>query len=334
MEAGFDQLVIVIADKKDDGELRILGGGEAPVRGLEKGEFSDPGDFVESIAEAARKAEKSSGIPIEKLYYNLDDPRIESAHPGGSRILDGEGEIQAADVRAAVQAAERIAGDFEKKIVYSAEINYVIDGKDPVADPVGIFGHKLDVKVHLLLARAGRWDVWDRMIRRAGYRRSAAVLSGLSSAYGVLSAEERMGKRILWDAARDYLNGLVMENGRILEYRTLLRASESWEALSGVVPALSQEFQKKYPGVSELVLTGESAGDPKLQAELNEGLDIPVRVASPAGIPKLAEPRHASLAGLLRLAGEIEGRKVTLRPEKTTIASARAKVQSFLSDYF
>ncbi len=334
MEAGSEQVVIVIADKKDDGGLRILGGGEAPLRGLEKGEFTDAGDFVECVTEACAKAEKSAGLRLEKLYYNLDDAKIESVRPGGSRILDGEGEIQPADVRAAVHAAERIAGDFEKKIVYSTEIDYVIDGQDPVADPVGIFGHKLDVKVHLLLARAGRWDVWDRLIRRAGYRKSAAVLSGLSSAYGVLSPEERRGKRILWDAAKDYLNGLVMEDGRILEYRTLLRGSNGWEQLSGVVPALCQEFQKKHPGVSEVVLTGESSGDERLAAELKEELDIPVRAVAPSGIEKLTDPRHASLAGLLKLAGEIEGKKMTLRPEKSTIASARAKVQSFLSDYF
>ena len=334
MDVGSEQVLVVMADKKENGQIRILGGGEAPVRGLKNGDLADIGDLVESIAEAAAKSEKSSGVSIGKLYYNMDDSRIESVWSSGSKILDGEGEIQTADVRAAAQAAERIAGNFEKKIAYSTEVEYVIDGNDPVENPVGVFGHKLDVKVHLLLTRADRWDAWERLVRRAGFPRSTAVLSGLSSAYGVLSPQEQMDKKIVWDIGKDYLNGLLMEGGRIHEYRTLLREEDSWGAFSGVLPALCQEFQKKHSGISEVVLTGESAGDEKFFLELQAGVDIPVRIALPLGIVKLSEPRHASFAGLLRLAGEVERKSVTLRPEKSALVNARNTVKSFLSDYF
>ena len=334
MEIGAGRVVVAMADKKENGDLRILGGGEAATRGLEKGEIVHAGDLAESIAQAVAKAEESSGLEITKLYFNLDDSRIESAWSTGSRLLDGEGEIGPADVRAAVREAERLAGDFEKKIVYSAEIDYVIDQKDPVADPVGVFGHKLEVKVHLLLARAGRWDAWRRLVRRAGLPESAPALSGLSSAFGVLNPEERRGRRILWDIGGDYWNGLVMDGGRIREYRTLVCEENGWDSLSGVLPALCQDFQKKYPGIAEIALTGESAADERILLELKNGLECPVRIAAPWGTAKLNDPAHASLAGLLRLAGDLERKSAMVRPEKSTIAGARQKVRSFFSDYF
>ena len=334
MEISRDKVLVVTADKKENGELLLLGGGEARLEGLEKGEITNAGDLVEAISEAAAKAEKSAGARPGKLYFNLDDPKIESAWPSGSRILDGEGEIQASDVRAAVDAAERLAGNFEKKIVYAAETGFLIDDKDSVADPVGIFGHKLEVTVHLILARADRLDAWSRLLLRAGFSGSIPVLSGLSSARAVLGPDEKTGQRIVWDLGRDYLNGLVMANGRVLEYRTLLSAAGEWDHDAGVVLALCQEFYKKYPGLLEVVLTGELSADEKFSGELKAGLEIPVRSAAVKGMARLSEPSHAAIAGLIGLAGEIERKTVILRPQKHTLSQAREKLRSFLSDYF
>ncbi len=334
MEIGAEQVTVIIADRKAGGELRILGTGESDLRGMAKGEIVHIGDVVESVVDASGKAENSAGVQVQKLYYNLDDTRIESVWPVGSKMLDGEGEIQGSDVRAALLAAQRLAGNFEKKIVYACEVDYIVDEKDPVTDPVGIFGHQLDVITHLLLARAERVDVWARLMRRAGFSSAIPILSGLASAYGVLSAEERQGERIIWDLSKDYLNGLVLSNNRILEYRTLLSTASEWGYASDVILAVCQEFKKKHPGIVEVVLTGELAGDDRRLAELKNGLEIPVRSAACVGIARLENSQYASIVGLLRLAAESDKRSVFLKPERSTLTLASSKVRSFLSDYF
>lgn len=332
MEAGAVNVLVATVECREDGQFRLLGGGEAPAAGLEKGEITSAADFSEAVAEAAARAEKSAGVPVKKLYFNFDEQKIESAWSSGSRLLEGEGEIRASDVRAAMGQAERLVGDFERKIVYSAETDYTIDGKDPVADPIGVFGHELEVKAHFLLVRAARWDAWMRLLRRAGIRKTVPVLSGLSSAWGVLTPDERKGARILWDLGADYWNGLVLERGRIREYRTIL-AGREWEEASGVALELCRDFLKKNPSVAEVVLTGEGSSEPRLLQEL-KGFEVPVRQAAPRGIEKLADPRYASVAGLVKLASEMEGTAVAVRPEKSTFSGAREKVKTFLSDYF
>ncbi len=125
-----------------------------------------------------------------------------------------------------------------------------------------------------------------------------------------------------------------MDSGRILEYRTILSTASEWGHASDVLLALCQEFKKKYPGISEVVLTGELSGDDRRHVELKQGLDIPSRSAAPSGMTRLSEASSASIAGLLQLAGEIENKTRDLRPEKGTLDQARAKIRSFLSDYF
>lgn len=332
MEPGPQGLVVVTAECREDGEFRLLGGGEAPAAGLEKGEIVSAADLSEAVSDAIGRAERSSGVRIRKLYFNFDEPRIESAWASGTRLLEGDGEIRPADVRAAAAQAERLVGDFEKKIVYSAVIDYVIDGKDPVADPVGVFGHELEVKAHFLVARAARWDAWLRLLKRAGVEKPAPALSGLSSAWGVLTAEERRGARIVWDLSADYWNGLVLERDQVREYRAILREKD-WDGSADVLLAVSQELRKRCPAASEAVLTGEGSGDAKLLREM-KALEVPVRQAAPLGMDKLSDPRHASLAGLVRLASDMEGATIVTRPEKGVLSGAREKVKNFLSDYF
>jgi len=329
MEVDAESVRVILADKKDGAELRILGRGEARLQGFRDGKITHAGDLVESIGEAADHAQRAAGLRIEKLFYNFNDEKIESVWPAGSKILDGEGEIQASDVRAAAGAAERLAGNFEKKIIYSAEVDYVIDDKDPVANPVGIFGHKLDVKTHLLLVRADWSDRWSRLLARAGFSRTTPVLSGLSSTHAVLSREERRETKIVWDLSKAYCNGLVISGGRILEYRTFLTSPEELESVS----AVCVEFRKKHPAVSEAIFTGSLLKEGDLFAKIQAALALPVRTAAPS-VAGLAETGFSSIAGLLQVASDIEKRSTAVRPEKKTLGHAREKVRAFLSDYF
>ena len=302
----------------------MLGDAQVPAEGIREGEIEHWGDFVESLVSAAQKAEKSAGAKIGHVYYSVNDVRVESAWSTGSKVLEGEGEIQASDVRAAVRAAERMVGNFEKKIIYACETDYVIDDKDPVVDPVGIFGHKLDVKVHLLLISAERADHWNRCLNRAGFSHATPVLSGLASAWALFRPEERQRSRILWDLGKDFLNGLVLSSGKILEYRTLLSTASRWEDHRGVLLALCQEFKKNHPQVSEVVLTGERSQDARLLQELNQGLDVPCR----------RESGRPSIEGLLQVASEMEKRGIVPRLEKKVAGSTRDRIQAFVSDYF
>lgn len=333
---GSDVALAAIAVKSKNGGLEILGAGEAPSRGIRDGVMTHIGDVVETVVEALDKAERSSGCRVQTLYYNLDDPLTESVFSRGSRTLKGEGEIRFSDAEEARKSSERLIRHFEKTILYSRSLHFVIDDRDTVFNPVGVFGQKLDILTHVLMVKSSTCDVWERVMRRAQVRRSEAVLSMWSSVYGVLEPAERVGRKLICDAGDDFLNICAFENNMITGYRILLSSQTALAEMGRSVVSAAKEFAGKEGAFAELVLTGDRASDEKTFEAIKTACEFPVRVAAPKGISGLGEPRYAALAGLLRVAEELESRApcAILNREKSLVGNAKEKFLSLLNEYF
>ena len=333
LDFGAEEAVVLIGDKTAQGQLRVIGSGRFRALGVDKGQIVNIGDAVESVAEAASRAERSAGMMLKTLFYNLDDPNIEARRPVGSRILDGEGEIQPLDIKQAVESARRMAGDYDKTILYAKETDFVVDDKDAVADPLGIFGHKINLTLETLLVRASHFDAWQKILRRAGFSKAKPVLSGLSVVRGVLTDEQQKETRVVWDLGKDLLTGVVYGNNRVRAYRVIAHDESLWDQSSSVILAVTQGWQQEFGGILETVVAGDLAEDQKIISALREGTALPVRRAQATleGMPGFT---CASLAGLLKIAYEIKKKSMILRPKKDVLAGMKQKADAFLNDYF
>lgn len=328
LDCGEGAVTALVAEPKADGQWRLLAHAEAPADGIRHGELLNIGDATESVVTALRRAESACGLKCERLLFNFDDAALEGFFPSGSRTLTGEGQIRPSDVEHAASTAERLVNHFEKTSVYSAETGFLIDGKDNVENPIGVFGRQLDVQLHVLMARAGHLEDWEKVMERARLKSAVPVLSLLSSAYGVLSAEERRGPRLLWDLGKDFLNGAVLERGTLREYSVRPTHGMSGSDIAEWVVSISKKFVSRHRGVTEAVLTGDLA-----EKEGGWTLAVPSRVASPQGVPPLDEPRHAAAVGLLRLAASMPGGAPS-RTQKDLIAGIQKRALSLINEYF
>ncbi len=320
---------VVIADKQPDGRFEFLGRGRADASGFESAEIVNLGDAVESVIRALDAAQEEAGFRVEKLYYNFDDPSLISQHPRSSRVLKGDGEIRVPDIEDARRVAERFTDHFDRSIVYSRPVRFLIDDRDPVADPLGVFGRKLDVWTHILQARAAHCQLWQRLIERAGLRRGVRVLSAISSAYGVLPAEARRARHLIADAGRDLANIFVWQNGAVADQR-VARITGGAGQLASEVRALAE----RHPDLDRIVLCGDLASEAGFAQAVSDAAGLAVDTASPAGIAGLDRPADAAFAGLLRVAEELENKARMIPKDTNMVDSARSKVQEFIHEYF
>ncbi len=334
LDYGFDSVIVLIAEKKEDGRFQMIGAGDSAAQGLDKGEVAHLGDVTESIVQALKKAESSSGIKVDKLYYNFDDSQMRSVFSRGSKLLEGEGEVRASDIEEARKVAERLAGNFEKSIIYSKEVQFVIDDHDDVINPIGVFGKKLDVMVHILQARSSQCDVWHRLMRRTQVSRCTPVLSAWSTAYGILPKNDRIKKRLILDLGKDLSNVFVFRNDRITNYKVRPATLENMPSLKEQVMTLIKEFLSSDPGIEEVLITGDRAQDQAILGHLEGQIPIPLKVMAPLEISKLHYPRYASVAGLLSVADEIESRMPMLRAERNIFSNVKQRTLSFINEYF
>ncbi len=329
LDFGEHCVTALAARQKPAGEWEVLGQGKTRSMGRPGGEIVRLSDVAECVTEALRLAEQGAGARCRRLYFNFDDAQIRCAHPVGSKTLSGDGQIGREDVRDAARSAARLVGDFEYTPVYTRESDYLIDGKDSVGNPFGVFGHRLDVTLHVILARARLVEQWKDIMRRSQVESSFAVLSLDSVCSAVI--ENAALPRVVWDLGDDFVSGGVMERGVLREYR-VFSAAEAREGSEHIV-ATSREWLEQLGVESAIVVTGDNAE----KASWVNGLDhggLQVIAAFPKNIPGFAESSDASLAGLLTAAVLRERRTAYVKAGGLWAGRVRDKANALIQEYF
>lgn len=331
MDFGAERIVALIADKKD-GCFRILGAADAATAGMTNGEVTHLGDAAEATREALSQAERAAGLSADTVYYNFDDADMAAASPRGHKTLRGEGEIRPVDVADACETAERMVRNFERRIVYSRTAGFLIDDRDAVANPVGVFGRKLEVSLYVLLARSLPLEDRQRLFRRLGVAKSVPVPSAWSTAYGIIPNEDRRRPRIVADMGRDFLTVFSFEQNRISRHCCVLTA-ECGASIGETAARLVRQLAADSP-FEAILVTGDRAEDEGIMQAFS-ALGAPAaHVCAPIGIAKLEHPSFASAAGLIRVADELDAKKPILHDEKGLLSAVREKAGAFINEYF
>lgn len=308
----------VLAARLSDDSWRVLAVGSVPLEGIENGRITHLSDAAETVAAAIAAASRAGGREPENIFYTLHDSEAVYRRYRASRTLPGEGQVRPADVRAVFSTAERLAGGFETANLYSASLGYVIDDQDPVADPIGVFGRKIEVEAGFLQMRSETLDAWKDVFRRAYAPPTWAVPLAQAAALGAVPADPERRARLV----------LFQRGGESLVCRLSGASIESCETFAaGTPPALNGSAA----GIDEILTAGDHAE--RTAEKLSKEAGLPARAAKPetAG---LQTPQDAPTAGLLAVAREREKLRLTARRGHGLARKARRKMASFWNDYF
>ena len=94
LEIGTHKICVVVGDAKADGSIKILGVGQAPSRGVRKGEIVDFETAQTCLQEALVRAEDRSDVMVRKVWLAITGPHLESVNNRGVlRIPDDQSEM-------------------------------------------------------------------------------------------------------------------------------------------------------------------------------------------------------------------------------------------------
>ncbi len=68
LEIGTSKICVVVGESRPDGTIKILGVGQAPSRGVRKGEIVDFETAMKCVHEAVVDAEQKSDVMIRSVY--------------------------------------------------------------------------------------------------------------------------------------------------------------------------------------------------------------------------------------------------------------------------
>lgn len=210
LDIGSSTIRAAIARRLKNGNIEILGLGEALSDGIEKGAVTDIQALSESIKKALNNAERQADTKADNIFCSITGEHIR-AQMGDGRIsipsdsLNEPGEILPEHLEQVINDAKnsvKIQKGFERhKILHGIPHDYIIDNQENIRNPINMNGFHLTAKVLTILGDLTPMRNLLKCIDIAGYEMESEnfVLSHIALAESVLSEDEKRLGAILMD---------------------------------------------------------------------------------------------------------------------------------------
>ncbi|HJX98074.1 MAG TPA: cell division protein FtsA [Chthoniobacterales bacterium] len=220
LEIGTSKICVVVGETRPDGTLKILGVGQAPSRGVRKGEIVDFETAMKCVHEAVVDAEQKSDVMIRSVFVAIAGGHIQSFNNRGCVMLpEDRDEIDDQDVEDVKVNAREVSIPAQNAFLHSIIQHYHVDGQDGVLNPVGMLGEKLEADFHIIHGVRTRIQNTIRCVKELPLEVEDVVFSALASAQVVLTQHQKNLGALVVDIGGGttdfilYVDGAVKQSG-------------------------------------------------------------------------------------------------------------------------
>jgi len=220
LEIGTSKICVVVGESRPDGTIKILGVGQAPSRGVRKGEIVDFETAMKCVHEAVVDAEQKSDVMIRSVYVAAAGSHIQSFNNRGCVLLpEDRDEIDDQDIEDVKISAREVSIPAPNAFLHSIIQHYHVDGQDGVLSPVGMLGQKLEADFHIIHGVRTRIQNTIRCVKELPLDVEDVVFSALASAQVVLTQHQKNLGALVIDIGGGttdyilYVDGAVKQSG-------------------------------------------------------------------------------------------------------------------------
>jgi len=212
IDIGTTKICTLIAELKRDEDnevyFEIKGIGNSESDGMEKGVVCEINKATNSIRKSISEAEEMAQIPAKNIYIGIAGAHIKSCNINSSISLSVNGqprEITENDINQVIEEAKRAVGyqaEFSNlKIIHTIPHYFNRDDDKGIINPLKMEAHRLEARVHIVLANPININNIIRCIEISGYKVDFdhIILEPIASAYAVLNKDQRELGSVLID---------------------------------------------------------------------------------------------------------------------------------------
>ncbi len=195
-----------------------------PSKGIKKGVITDSIALIDSISSALKNLRVKSGINIKFIYANISGQDIVTKHSRAIIPLAERGNkvITLSDIQQVNEQARILGSSLEEEIIHLIPLSYTVDSKSNIFNPIGLYGHRLEVDLYLIGGKQSSIQSITRVINQSGCEIRGLFFSGLATSKAVFNGEFKEGVNILCDIGSDITELLVFRDGVLKDINILL----------------------------------------------------------------------------------------------------------------
>src|SRR3982750_1387760 len=216
LEIGTSKICVVVGESRPDGTIKILGVGQAPSRGVRKGEIVDFETAMKCVHEAVVDAETKSDVMIRSVYVGVTGAHIGSFNNRGLVTLpEDRDEIDEQDIEDVKINAREVSIPAQNAFLHSIIQHYHVDGQDGVLSPLGMLGQRLEADFHIIPGVRTRIQNTIRCVKELPLDVEDVVFGGLASAQVVLTQHQKDLGALVIDMGGGTTDYIVYADGAV-----------------------------------------------------------------------------------------------------------------------
>lgn len=222
IDIGSSKVGVLIGLEDEQGNVEVVGKGEAPNRGTRRGSIVNVEQTVEALKQACEEAEVMAGVEISRAYVGIAGADLRSVNARSVvSVSRRDREITRADVKRVLEAARSAALPSDREILHAIPREFVVDEQGGIVEPVGMLGSRLEVTVHLVTGNVARTKTLQTCVNRAGIEVLEMVFEPLGTAEAVLTHDERELGVLLVDIGSGGTDYALFLDGEVLHSAVL-----------------------------------------------------------------------------------------------------------------
>ena len=232
IDVGTTKIVAIIAEY--DGEnISIVGFGEAPSIGLERGVIVNVPKTIKTLKTAIDQAESQCSHKVDSVYVGISGDHIKGHNASGViSVNDANSDsfgavITQEDKDSVLDHSKQIPLSQDRRILHVLSQHFNVDDSSPIEDPEGLTGNKLEAKVHLVTSSKTTENDFETCFSQLDIDIAGFVLEPLASSYSILSNDEKKLGTILIDIGGGTTDMVIWRNGGIIDTHVIPLGGES-----------------------------------------------------------------------------------------------------------
>ena len=273
LDLGATKICATQAKVEKDGRIVLLGSTAVPSRALVKGIVPKLEPLVDGIRGAVHQLEEKTGQHSYAAVFNVSGDYLSLQQSQSSLFLSERGvEISPKDAARVIESAQQISLPFDRQILHAIPSSYIVDGREGIKDPIGIYGSQLGVKLLIIEGASNPIQSIAKAVYQAGLAVEDVVYTGLAGGYSFLTEQERELGVVLVDVGGDLTDVTLFLEGNLIHAKTLsFGGKDLTELLAGKLSLpwdRAEELRKVYGGIPGMV----NHPDELIRIRLQEGV--------------------------------------------------------------
>jgi cell division protein FtsA len=297
LDIGTSKISVAVGEITPDKQLSIIGVGNQPARGMDKGGVNDLNLVIQSIQRAINEAELMADCQISSIYLGISGKHISCQNENGMVPINDKEVIQE-DVDNVIHTARSVPLSAERRMLHVLPQEYSIDCQDGIKSPIGMSGVRMEAKVHIVTCANDMAKNLVKCVERCDLSADQLIFSALASSYAVLTDDEKELGVCVVDMGAGTMDISVFTGG------TLRHTAVVPVAGNQVTSDISKIFRTPLSHAEDIKV--QYACALKQLVSMEESIDVPSVGGRPARsmsrhtLSEVVEPRYQELFELIQ----------------------------------